>query len=375
MDSPLPPEAETAIIRGLIAWLSRLTPTRWFRRPFPLRLYPERAWWGLGSIGSEQAMQVNSHWRVTNTTDFPVEMWAVRVHLPFWRQRHKVTHSMVLVRHPASNVYGSRHPILANSTSEASVDFWIVPPLKDLGQPLRLTIDLIDQFNNVHRRRGMIFTSTAPSTTNPQAKTEAIHSLPAGLQRDLASVLKSEIARYQTNGRQSGGLGSLTITVQGRRMESGFSDWRRVGSAQEQSIVSADAEVTVASDNWDRLMRIYRAGTQDDQEMMTGFLLRRVDNTLEYAAVAYLVAWYFLSIGQIGVFLQAAQTCLSPQSDIALNRFAFSDSLRLVDLLLQYQPGIFEEETLVQLEAGLVGVSEHSFRIPERIAAIRASRI
>jgi len=250
-----------------------------------------------------------------------------------------------------------------------------VPPLKRLGQPLRLTIDLTDQFNNIHRQRGVVFTSVSPATTTLQAVSEATHSLPTKLQRDVASVLKSEVVRYQTNGRERGGLGSLTITAQGRRMESGFSDWRTLGSAHEQSIVPANAEVTVSSDNWDRLMRIHQASAPEDQEVMNAFLLQRVDNALEYATVAYLVAWFFLSIGRIGGFLRVAGDRLSPPSQIALNRFAFSDSLRLLDLLLHYQPGTFDEEKLEQIEVGLTGVSEHPFRIHERIAAIRASRI
>jgi hypothetical protein len=374
MNTTLPPEAETAIVKGIIGWLSRLTPAHWFRRTHTLALHPERSWWGLGSIGSEPAMQVNSHWRVTNTTDSPVEMWAVRVHLPFWRRRHKVLYSMVLVRHPHSDIYGSRHPILAHSTSEASVDFWIVPPLKRLGEPLRLTLDLTDQFNNVHRQRGVVFSSTL-AIAPPQARSEPIHALPTKLQRDLASVLKSEVTRYQTNGRERGGLGGLTITTQGRRMEFGFTDWRRSGSAQEQSIVPAEAEVAVSSDNYDRLIRIYQASGSDDREAMSTFLLERVDNTLEYAAVAYLIAWFFLSTGRIGAFLQVARDRLATPSDVPLNRFAFSDSLRLIDLLLHYQPGTFDESALDRLEAGLVGVSEHAFRIHERISAIRASRI
>ena len=55
--------------------------------------------------------------------------------------------------------------------------------------------------------------------------------------------------------------------------------------------------------------------------------------------------------------------------------YGFSDLLRLIDGMLRFEHPSLTEEDLDEIEGFVRGVEEHSFRILERVAAVRAFRV
>lgn len=67
-----------------------------------------------------------------------------------------------------------------------------------------------------------------------------------------------------------------------------------------------------------------------------------------------------------------AQAKYELQGDTA---YGFSDFVRLLDALLRFKHPAFRAEALDEIERFTEGLSEHLFRIHERLAAIRATRL
>ena len=119
--------------------------------PFPrktLRFVPDMRYgcegeWGNGEVRGEPAMCVHGRWYVTNMIDRDVRI--LRAYLIKPR-----TEGMVSTRHPNRNIFGS-NPILAGSTAEVLLDFWVQPPFRRDGESFAGTIVCCDQFNNKHK--------------------------------------------------------------------------------------------------------------------------------------------------------------------------------------------------------------------------------
>ena len=75
-------------------------------------------------------------------------------------------------------------------------------------------------------------------------------------------------------------------------------------------------------------------------------------------------------VGRLAEGLNRARTHL--QGD---DGYGFSDMLMLLDGLLKYQYPDFSSEHLDEIEEAMRDVTEHTFKIHERLAAIRASRL
>jgi hypothetical protein len=58
-----------------------------------------------------------------------------------------------------------------------------------------------------------------------------------------------------------------------------------------------------------------------------------------------------------------------------MKAFGLSNTLMLLNGLLRYRYPDFPNEMLDEIERFLNGMNEHSFQIPEKIAAIRAMRL
>jgi hypothetical protein len=55
--------------------------------------------------------------------------------------------------------------------------------------------------------------------------------------------------------------------------------------------------------------------------------------------------------------------------------FGLSNALMLLNGLLRYRHPDFTDEMLDDIERFLVGLKEHPFQIPEKLAAIRTARL
>jgi hypothetical protein len=88
--------------------------------------------------------------------------------------------------------------------------------------------------------------------------------------------------------------------------------------------------------------------------------------------VSYFIVLVLMKIGRFKVALENAKSKL-PQGDIST--FGLSNVLMLLNGLLRYRYADFTNEMLDEIERFLDGLNEHSFQIPEKLAAIRTARL
>ncbi len=321
-------------------------------------------WWHMGSMADKPAMQVVADWHITNITGDPVYLLKARIVNPF-------TEGHVFTRHCKQNVYG-HYPILPRATTEARSDFWIIPPVRNIGEDLKATVVLTDQYGNDHKVKNVFF--RGPKPKEPQEKglpTEPISSIADDLEKAVVAVLKAEVLRYKQCGRKVGGLGSIETVVAGHRYKGIGTEWREPESPKNQSIILNTEEVGISSDNADALLGLYGRSRGDvEKERFTNALLVRLSKKTEYASIGYFILYVLFSIGRLhDALLKASQDL---RGDGA---YGFGDFLRLLDGLLRLRHDSFSDEMLDQVECFVTRLDEYTFRVPERITAIRALRV
>lgn len=131
--------------------------------------------------------------------------------------------------------------------------FWVVPRLAKQGRPFRATLLLTDQFENT-RRVKVSFAPPRVLPQTPEPTREQLSAIQDPIEKGVAAVLQAELARYRTNGRREGGLGSVTITYNGQTLRGG-GDFREVGSARNQLIVPTPRAPASSRTTWTRSVR------------------------------------------------------------------------------------------------------------------------
>ena len=108
-----------------------------------------------------------------------------------------------------------------------------------------------------------------------------------------------------------------------------------------------------------------------EKEQFASALLTRIDGKA-YLSVSYFIVLVLLTIGRLKDALQKAKSNLS-RNEISV--FGLSNVLMLLNGLLRYRHTDFTNEMLDEIERLLDGLNEHSFQIPEKLAAIRTARL
>ncbi len=331
-----------------------------------IRILPQirGCWWGNGSVAGKPAMQVVGRWHVTNITGDNVRLLGARIIKP-------KTEGHVLTRHPHENIFGS-YPILPGETTEVDSDFWIIPPMRKEGEEFKTPVVLIDQYGNEHKIKNVVFTGPKPNEPKKEeTPSEPIHSITDPIEKEIAAVLKAETNRYKECGRRVGGLGSIQTTIQGKSYKGIGTEWRETDSPKNQTITEDESTIQISSDNAEALLNLYqKLKTDEEKERYFEALFKRLDKNTEYAPVGYLILFVSFSLRKLDAALDGAIKKL--QGD---NAYGFSDFLRLLDALLKFRHSSFTSENLDSIERCITAVEEHTFRVEERLAAIRAYRL
>ncbi len=308
-----------------------------------IRLIPQyhHNHWNLGSSKGEPAMQVVCDWYITNISDVDILICGVSLRKP-------KTIGHISVRHEKQNIYGS-YPILRGHTTEARADFWIQPPICKEDEELVVDIDFVDQFGNSHRVRKVKFRPVPKKKEEKIAsQMETVSDISNIVEREIVAVLKAEINHYKRRGREVGGLGSILTTLPEHGF--GFNSKR------------------IKSDNASTLVEFYHSLNSQQKKDFVENLLKRLSRESPYAPVGYFILFVLYHIGFLNKALKTAKEEL--QGDSA---HGFSDFLRLLDRLLQYEPQGFSTEMIDNIEQFLKGIEEHTFRISERLLDIRTT--
>jgi hypothetical protein len=361
-----------ALIQKLPAWKSSADR----RRGFHLTAIPQQSHWSSAKQADDSIVtQVAAHLLVKNRTANPLGLARARLISP--RIRGEIVHDDVSVRALDRNIYGtaahSGHVIPPDMSLPTSVHIMIRGvPRKKLGKQVRAIIGVTD--DEGHEQKVVVdmrVLSSSPEGTE-MPPLEVVSSIYNPVEREVASVLQAELSRYDKCGRRVGGLGSIHLVINGREITGVGTDSWTPDSPKNQSISDNPTASELRSDNLEALIAFYgRLATNDEREQFAVALLSRMDGKA-YLRITYFIVCVLWKIGRLREALGTAKAKL-PQGEIKV--FGLSNALMLFNGLLRYRHSDFTNEMLDDMEKFLVGLKEHPFQIPEKIAAIRTARL
>jgi hypothetical protein len=193
------------------------------------------------------------------------------------------------------------------------------------------------------------------------------------VEREVVSVLKAEIGRYEICGRVTGGLGSVHIVYKGHAFTGVGSDSWTPNSPANQLLVSDPDAAALKSDNLDALVTFYNGLTSDEERArFKTALLDRLHPQKGYLAVSYFIAAALMRVDAFSEALEKAKRDLPAGETRA---FGLSNILMLINGLLRYRYPDFTNQMLDDIERTIHGLNEHPFLIPAKLAAIRTARL
>lgn len=330
---------------------------------------PNKATWKTAAIEGRPAMHVSGEWRATNITDSAVQIVRAYVEQP------SAEGLIVICERSEGKTWGV-HEIAPHSTAEVSVDFWVDPPTKKPGKPLKASVVFLDQFGNQHKTKRLAFGSAVPGAASSPIEAEwvpessAMHidrNLPIELQ--VAAVLHEELRRYDLCRRRVGGLGSVQTRYGSKVLCGVGSAWREAQASQGPLIVEPNSDAYIESDNADSLVKLYDTLNHGDQLRFVAALRRRLGRYGECAPVGYLSLLVLFRTGDLRDALSSARAYL--QGD---DGCGFSEFMLLLDGLLRFEHRRFSDMMLEDVEQFIDGLDDYTFGIPERLAEIKQRR-
>lgn len=361
----------------LFGALRHLRSERKASKTFHMTPVTQQCWWSVAKQADGSFVtQIVADFAVKNQSADPIGLMRARIIKP--TIRGQVIHDMITVREQRGRMHGtayiSDYRIAPGISLPARVMVMIrgVPRRKE-DQDLLVVFGVSDEDGREQRFSVVCRGMQKPNANELPKSLEGIHSIADPVEKAVASVLQTEISRYELNGRQSGGLGSVSIVIDGREIKSFGGDARIMQTTVNQEIVSDSASATLKSDNLDALMALHaQLRTDEEREGFANALLARLQSDAGYGRVAYLIVLALLKIRLLNEALEAAMFGL-PEDD--RREFGLSNALMALNGLLTYQHQEFSSDMLDAIERFLQGSAENSFRIPQKIAAIRAQRL
>jgi hypothetical protein len=318
--------------------------------------------------------QVCARLLVKNRTTIPLALVRARLLKP--KIRGEILNDDVSVRAVDRNIYGDAHSgyvVPPGVTLPASAVIMIRGvPTKKLGKQVRATIGVTDDEGHEQKVTVEMLVLPLPAIDTSIPSLEIVSAISNPVEREVASVLQAEVSRYDKCGRRVGGLGSIHLVVNKYEMTGvGTESWK-ADSPKNQSLYDNPDVCELRSDNLDALMAIYgRLATREERDQFASALLYRMDGKT-YLRVTYFIFCALWKTGKLREALEKAKAEL-PQGEIKM--FGLSNTLMLLNGLLRYRYPDFTNQMLDDIERFLVGLKEHPFQIPEKIAAIRTARL
>ena len=360
----------------VIGWLSRWRTAKAARRAFHITAVEQQSFWHVAKQPDDSLItQVAARLFVKNLTDDPLALVSATLLKP--RIRGEIVSSDVSVRATDRNIYGdaisSGHAIPARMSLPVSAHIMVRGvPWREPKKQVRLTLAVRDDEGRQERVKMILRVMPRAQAVASLPALEVVSSLSDEVEKRVTAVLQAEVARYAKSGRPSGGLGSIHLMVGGREITSFAGDGWVPNSPKNQSVYDKPDNVELKSDNLEALMA-YRARLSDDErKRFEAALLDRIDEGRGYLRVTYFIVCVLWKVGRLPEALERAKAKL-PQGE--MKAFGLSNTLMLLNGLLRYRYIDFPNEMLDEIEKFLNGMNEHSFQIPEKIAAIRAMRL
>lgn len=345
------------------------------RRRFHLSAVPQQSHWSSAKQADDSIVtQVVARLLVKNRTASPLAL--VRARLVNPKIRGEILDNDVSVRAVDDNIYGtacSGYVIPPEMSLPASAVIMIRGVLRGkLGRQVRAKIGVTDDEGHEQKVVIEMHVVSPPPQAAATSSLETVSSISNPIEREVATVLQAELSRYDKCGRRVGGLGSIHLVINGREMTGVGNDSWNTNSPKNQSISDNPDACELRSDNLEALMTFYgRLTTSEQQDQFATALLDRIDGKA-YLRVTYFIVCALWKIGRLKEALERAKIAL-PQGEIKV--FGLSNALMLLNGLLRCRYPEFTNDMLDEIERFLVGLKEHPFQIPEKIAAIRTARL
>lgn len=320
--------------------------------------------------------QVAAHLSVKNLSTTPIGLTSARVIRP--KISGEVLMSMVTVREQLGHMHGTAHMSDYRIASGTVLPAHVLIMIRGLprgadDRDLDVTLGISDEDGNEQRVRVLCRGARKPKPGDKPLPLETLHEINNLIEKDVAAVLQAEVSRYEKNGRDGGGLGSVHLLYRGKVMSSFCGDSWTPHSPANQEIAGDPQDAALRSDNLDALQALFaRLTTDDERELFTNALLDRLDEGRGYARVAYLIVCMLWKMGLLEEALEAAKFGLQENDT---KTYGLSNVLMMFNGLLRYRHPDFTQLMLDALERFLQGSDEYPFRIPQKIAAIRARRV
>jgi hypothetical protein len=325
------------------------------------------SWWAGGAkVGDKPVLQVAFYGHITEVSGSPVRV--VRSEIP----RPLTAGTVVSI----GDGYDCRRSqvLEAHESADIHADFFVDTRPPKPGTIWKSSVVFIDQYGNRHTVKRCVFRSMVPGTPPPPPEPEEFaYQIADPIEKEVVSVLKAELGRYQVCGRSCGGLGSVHMVYQGRAFTGVGGDGWRPDSPANQLIASDPQAAELVSDNLQALIDFYN-GLESDEERdrFRQTLLARLDKSRGYQAVSYFIV---LALWKVGALPEALEKAKCDLTESETRFFGLSNILMLINGLLRYRHSDFDTFSLDQIERLTHGLKEHVFLIPGKIAAIRASRL
>jgi hypothetical protein len=334
----------------------------------------ERAcWWHIGKSGDEPTMQIAGSMFATNIASVPVRITQAELRHGFWG-RKRVAGVAMVSKGLHENMYGM-YDIPPGETRDVTFDFWVYPlAVKPVVHFTAHSVTFMDQFGNRHIVKRVRFRSDAADfQPKPKEPEEFPYAIADPMEKEIVSVLKAEISRYEICGRRVGGLGSIHLSYKGQSFGSFGGDSWTPDSPIDQLIVPDPEAASLKSDNLEALVGYYQGLDSDEKrEQFKAALLDRLDAKKGYLGISYFIVYVLMCVGSFADALQKVRRDL-PEGESRV--FGLSNILMLLNGLLKYRHPDFTNQMLDEIERMIHGLNEHPFMISAKIAAIRASRL
>lgn len=332
-------------------------------------------WWGMGKVGDTPSMQIVGEAQATNITCIPARVLQVELRSGFWG-RKRLSGIVMVSSGGRREIYG-QYDIPPSETRNVSFSFWLYPPVDKRAKAfVAHSVVFIDQFGNRHKMRSVSFrplSSVMSGKSKEKEPEEFPYKITDPIEKEVVSVLKAEISRYEICGRRVGGLGSVHIVYKNQPLIGLGSDSWRPDSPTNQFIVPDPEAASITSDNLEALILFYKSLKDEKAHgRFVTVLLERLDEKRGYLAVSYFIVCVLWRVGCFPEALQKARRDL-PVGETRV--FGLSNVLMLLNGLLKYLHPQFTNQMLDEIERMTHGLDEHPFRIHEKIAAIRAERL
>lgn len=363
--------ASALLLEEIPAW----SKNRDQRRRFYLTANPQQSFWSNAKQADDSIVtQVVVRFVAKNLTPEPLGLARVRLIKP--KIHGEIVHQDVVVRAVDSNIYGdaahSGHVIPPRTSLPATASVMVRGvPWWEPKEQVRVKCGIIDDegFEEILSIDLRVVSGKPAEPAGPAV--ELVSSIASPVDREVATVLQAEMSRYEKRGRRVGGLGSVRLAIDGREMVGVGNDSWNPNSPKNQSISETPDTCDLRSDNIEALMAFYERLTDLEKQQFAAALLARLDGKA-YLSVSYFIVCVLWKIGKLKAALAKAKKDL-PQGEIKV--FGLSNVLMLFNGLLRYRHPDFTNDMLDDIERFLDGLNEHPFQIPEKLAAIRTSRL